>query len=172
MTSAPLVVSPPPPGYARVRAVTSNDFIADIIEIGTRAHFDHIETVLPDGSIIAAHAAGGVRHQPADYDTSSMAQQFIDIPMSPDMLAKWVAYLESRVGCAYDFGAILDFILDVDEHVDVAYICSALTILSLRDIGVIPNPLSEPAHKISPRDVVLILSSWPNTILHPIEIRR
>lgn len=171
--SAPLIVPPPPPGCARVRLVTQQgDIISSIIEIGTRGWMDHAESVMPDGSIIAAHAESGVGRHPADYDTASTAQQFIDVPMSPPMLAAWQAYLESRIGAKYDMGAIVGFVTGLDRfHINTDYICSALTILSFRHCGAIPHPLAELAHRISPRDVALVLSSWPDAVVHPVEYR-
>lgn len=167
-----MLVAAPPPGYARVRAVTSKDLVAWLIEIGTRASWDHIESVMPDGSIIAAHAQGGVQRCAADYDTTSTAQIVLDIPMPPAMLAKWVAYHESRIGAPYDMGAIVEFVTGfAGMHVNTDYICSAETILAFRHCGRIENPLAEGAHCFSPRDDVLVLSALPGVIVHPIEHR-
>jgi len=165
-----MLVAAPPPGYARVRAVTSQDLVAWFIEIGTRAKWDHVEAVLPDGSIIAAHAQGGVQRCVSGYDTETTAQIVLDVPMAPDMLAKWVAYLESRIGAPYDMGAIVEFVSGFGAlHVNADYICSALTILSFRHSGTIQNPLAEGAHMFSPRDVVLVLSALPGVVVRPVE---
>jgi uncharacterized protein YycO len=146
--------------------------VAWLIEIGTRANWDHIESILPDGSIIAAHAQCGVQRCAADYDTTSTAQIVLDIPMEPDMLAKWVAYLESRTGAPYDMGAIVEFVTGVSSlHANADYICSALAILAFRHCGKIENPLAEGAHMFSPRDDVMVIATWPGVNVHPVEYR-
>ena len=173
MTSLPLSVSPAPPGYVRLRFTTSRlGMFGKLIRWRTMGYISHVEGVLSDGSIIAALASEGVRHKSADYDATSTSQIFVDVLMPADSRKKWEAYLWSRVGRPYDWDAIAGQALHLDWRRPGGFICSMLMALSLREAGVFRRPLSERAHEITPRDLLLVLSAHPAAIVHETETRK
>ena len=172
MTSPPLRVSPPPPGFARIRFVTQEtSLFGRLIRWRTMSRVSHAEAVLPNGTIIAA-LSEGVRNVPGDYDTTSTSQIFVDVLMPPNDLNRWVTYLWSRVGRPYDWSAIYGEALHLNWRRPGGFICSMLCALSLRESGTFPHPLSDPAHEITPRDLLLILSAHPAARVHPLEKRK
>jgi hypothetical protein len=131
----------------------------------------HCEAVLPDGYIIAALIGEGVCRKPLDYDKTSTSQIFVDIAMSAHALDLWTGYLESRLGRPYDFDAIMGIALHLNWRQRGGFICSMLQTLALRQSCTFPVPLSEPAHEITPRDLLLVLSAHPSAKVHPKEPR-
>jgi hypothetical protein len=170
--SQPLIVTPPLPGMIRIRFVaTKGDWLSSLIEWREMGSVSHCEAVLPSGEIIAALIGEGVVRKPADYDKTSTSQIFVDIEPPPGGLDRWTCYLESRLNRPYDMDAILGFVLHTDRRKRGGMICSMLMALSLahNEAGVFPRPLSERAHKISPRDLLLILSAHPAATIGQLE---
>ena len=171
MTSPPLPVPCPQPGYARIRFTTQDDSLfGRLIRWRTMGQVSHAECILQDGSIIAA-LSDGVRNVPGDYDTTSTSQIFVDVLMPPDDLKRWEAYLRSRVGRPYDWDAIYGEALHLNWHRPGGMICSMLAALSLRESRTFKSRLSEPAHEITPRDLLLMLSAHPAAIVHAMQTR-
>ena len=122
-----------------------------------------------DGTIIASLIGKGVVRFAGDYDTTSTSQIFVDVAMSDHQLDVWEKYLKSRLGRPYDMSAIYGIALHIDWRHPGGFICSMLQTLALRVAGVFPRPLSETAHKITPRDLLLILSAHPAATIGQIE---
>jgi hypothetical protein len=159
-----LVVPPPPAGVIRLRFTNSSTGIfAKLIRWRTMGDVSHVEAVLPDGRIIAALAGEGVVAKPANYDTTSTSQIIVDIIGWPGEVAAWIRYLESRLGRPYDWETIAGLALHTGWRMKGGMICSMLQALALREAHVFDRPLSEPAHEITPRDLLLILSAFPGT---------
>ena len=171
MTSKPLLVPRPPPGYARIRFTTQKDSLfGRLIRWRTMGQVSHAECVLQNGTIISA-LSDGVRNVPGDYDTTSSSQIFVDVLMPPNDLKRWESYLWSRVGRPYDWDAIYGMALHLNCRKPGGMICSMLAALSLRESKTFPERLSEPAHEITPRDLLLMLSAHPAATIHPKETR-
>jgi hypothetical protein len=171
--SQPLIVSRPPPRTARFRFVTQEQSsFGRLIRWRTMGEVSHVEMVLPDGSIISALSDQGVCHVEGDYDTTSTMQIFVDFPLHDLDLLRWVAYLRSRIGRPYDWNAIYGEALFRDWRRPGGMICSMLAALSAREAKIFPRPLSERAHEISPRDLLLMFSGHPSAIIHPKEERK
>ena len=170
--SPPLVVPPAPEGHLRVRLVTDmNDPLSFLIRTDTLAAVSHAEVVLRDSTIIGAYASG-VARRPADYDTGSTAQMFVDIP-HPEVDA-WEAFLIGKIGTPYDFAAIAGFALHTNMHTPGHTICSALVADALRHIGLITEKQFKPDHQTSPGDLALGLSFMAkicNFTITPLERR-
>src|SRR5579859_783993 len=95
----------------RIRFVTGNDPISDAIR---RAEYGfwatHAEAVLPDGSLLGAHAEGGVLLRPQGYDKGSFTRDMIvEIPSDQVQTDIFHAWLRSQLGKPYDFDAIAAF---------------------------------------------------------------
>ena len=154
----------------RLRFVTGNEWVSAAIRAHENFWASHVEAVMPDDTLLGAHADGGVLARAADYDVGRWRTQLIlELPVEPAMADAFHTYLRSRVGAPYDMGAIRGFALHADMHLQGHVICSALQTLALRDCRYFPAPLVEPAHKISPRDLLLILSARV-PVLHDPEI--
>lgn len=141
----------------RLRFVTCNDAISDMIRWAEDDWRSHVEAVLPDG-YLGAHADGGVQVRPVGYDQAILVRdEFVDLPASPDQARDWEAYLRAHVGEPYDFAAILGFVLRDDMHAKAHAICSALQTDALL-AGKLAHDLPLPSYQISPRDLRLYLA--------------
>ena len=174
MNDAPaLVITQPLAGYARLRFVTDHsDPLAILIRFDTMSkRASHVEAVTPMG-VVGAYI-NGVALRPFDYDEGSTAQTFVDIPMKPEMLNRWIANLSAFLGTPYDFEAIAGLAAHVDMHSPGHMICSALQAMALRRCSFFSWPLSEMAHLITPRDLLLMLSAMQDygVVVHPTEYR-
>jgi hypothetical protein len=143
----------------RLRFVRGNSIESAAIIADTGGAWSHVECVLPDGRYLGAHADVGVQALPNNYDADTFEdQKFLDLPCVPSMSTRFYIAAEKHIGEPYDFLAIAGFVSHLDLHEKAKVICSALITLCLRDCGWFATPLAEPAHKISPRDLYLIIS--------------
>lgn len=143
----------------RLRFVHCHDPISDGIVFDTGGLYSHAECVTPDGKYLGAHADGGVQARPSDYDKGQFDRElFVDLPADDAMTAAFYAWAVKHIGEPYDFAAIRGFVLHMNDHDKGKVICSALMTLCLRDCGWFATPLSLPAHQISPRDLLLVIS--------------
>jgi hypothetical protein len=143
----------------RLRWVHSHDPISDGIILQTGGEYSHVEALTPEGTYIGAHIHEGVAEMPGDYDEAIKDRELIvNLPAPPAMELQFYHYLRACIGEPYDFHAIAGFILHWDIHAKHKVICSALQTLALRGCGWFATPLAVPAHEISPRDLLLIVS--------------
>jgi hypothetical protein len=131
----------------RLRFVTCHDPISEGIRLRENFWASHVEAVTPEGAgpqkYLGAHCDGGVQARDVGYDAKILQQElFVDLAeTAPGQADEFYAFLNRHVGEPYDF-----------------VICSALQALALRQCQWFATPLVEPAHKISPRDLLLIIS--------------
>jgi hypothetical protein len=145
----------------KLRFVTGNDEISAAIRLreGEMARHigftpSHVEIVLPEG-YLGAHLNGGVRYRKPGYDSKYLEHElFVNINVPDEATA--ISYAKSKIGTPYDWPAILDFIMPTTLHLDDHVICSAFATLTLQHGGLFI--LAAPAHAISPRDLLLVLS--------------
>lgn len=123
----------------------------------------HVEALARDGQhYIGAHLSGGVMSRPVGYDSAerNVKEKLVQLPVTDAQADQFYGYLERRIGDQYDTHAIISFAApDYNMHTKLAAICSALQVLALRVCNYFPMPLTVPAHHISPRDLLLILST-------------
>ncbi|HEY6258031.1 MAG TPA: hypothetical protein VIY51_19785 [Xanthobacteraceae bacterium] len=138
----------------------------DTVSLGIRARenfpFSHAEAVTPDGRYLGAHADGGVQAREPGYDAAYLERAlFVDLPETQaGQAAAFYAFLDRHIGEPYDFESILGFLVPgLELHQARHVICSAFMTLALRQCGWFAAPLCEPAHKISPRDLLLMISA-------------
>jgi hypothetical protein len=138
----------------------------DAVSLGIRARenfpFSHVEAVMPDGNYLGAHADGGVTARAPGYDAAYLERElFVDLPeTAPAQAEAFHAFLARHIGEPYDFASILGFVVPgVALHQARHVICSAFMTLGLRQCGWFASPLCEAAHKISPRDLLLMISA-------------
>ena len=147
-----------------IRFVAGNDLVSDLIKLqaGIAMPFtpSHVEAVSQDGkSYIGAHLSGGVQARPLNYYNYT-SEKIIPLDVSPDMEKSFYDFVQSRIGMPYDWRAIVGFIAtEQNLHARRHAICSAFMTAALRHCGYFPNALAVPFHHISPRDLLLALSS-------------
>lgn len=155
-----------------LRFVASNDITSKLIrfQAGVSMPFtpSHVEALTVDGqNYVGAHLDGGIASRPVGYDTDSLltlpdgskSERLVYLPCTDEQEARFYTFVHAKIGAAYDWKAILGFI-DPGHHHDIDHIiCSAFMTWGLRDCGYFPMPLTVPFHHISPRDLMLILSS-------------
>lgn len=150
-----------------LRFVTSDHPISILIrtQAGICMPFtpSHVEALSRDGKdYIGAHMDGGTMARPIGYDTGAkgLKEKFVDLPVTDEQYEQFHEFLDHHIGTPYDTKAILSFAApDVNLHLKMAAICSALQTLALRACNYFPMPLTVPAHHVSPRDLLLILST-------------
>lgn len=119
----------------------------------------HVECVMPDGKYAGQHFQGGMVEREVGYDKSYLSRELIlDLPSTPDQAQAFYDYVRGQLGKPYDWRAILDYALPINGHAADHAICSAVMTLALRKAQWLAWPLTVPAHLISPRDLLLLLS--------------
>jgi|ERR1700730_12168728 len=116
-----------------IRFVGGNDLISRgirLVEYGFWA--THVETLMPDGTLLGAHASGGVQARPKDYDKGKFSKElFLPIPATPQQTDAFHTFLRTQIGKPYDFEAIVGIVAQRDwqnDNMDVqrASRCRAL----------------------------------------------
>ncbi len=121
----------------------------------------HVETVNEGGtSYIGAHIQGGILARPIGYDWAETVHELLlPLPSTPGQDRIFWDYMVDSIGEPYDWTAIFGFIIPEHFHKVNTAICSAKAALALRKCGWFARPLAAPAHLISPRDLLLMLST-------------
>ena len=123
----------------------------------------HVECLSRDGkSYVGQHMDGGMQARPIGYDAveQGLKEKLVPLPCTPEQDALFFAYVEKRIGKPYDWKSIVSFAApDINLHDFDHLICSAEMTAALRACRYFPMPLVVPFHHISPRDLLLILSS-------------
>ena len=148
-----------------IRFVTSDDPASILIRVhgGIAMPFtpSHVEALSRDGkSWTGQHLDGGCEARPLDYYQAepNPHECRVEIPVTQIAYDAFHAYLEQRIGDPYDWKAIIGFTLLGHHHEPGGQICSALMLMCLRAAKIFPWPVTVPAHHISPRDLILMLS--------------
>lgn len=119
----------------------------------------HVEMLSRDGkSYIGAHLDGGIKARPIGYDAATMKAEFL-LELGSFNDDPYYEFLESKIGTAYDWTAIVDFLLPVNWHQNGRLFCSAFALLALRRKMFFPWPVAIPAHLCSPRDLLVMISA-------------
>lgn len=90
------------------------------------------------------------------------SERLVSLPCSDEQETAFYGFVHGKVGAIYDWKSILGFGMpDVHLHDFGHLICSAFMVAGLRAKGCefFKWPLTVPFHHISPRDLLLILSS-------------
>ncbi len=123
--------------------------------------YSHVDAVLADGRLLGARSdqvggqPAGTHIRPAGYERWKR-RTVVTLECTPAEYAGWEAALRAKIGTPYGKWDIVDFILGRDNHQDGHWICSALQINALQHIRRVPYPLSIPAHRVTPDDLLLI----------------
>ena len=142
-----------------IRFVQYDDLAGIAISAMSYGHWaTHVDAVMPDGDWVGAHVVGGVtRHKP-DYDRASRVQQkFVALPCDDWTAAKFYNFIEAQIGKPYDLTAIAGFVAHRDWSNDAHWFCSELPAKGLIVCSMLA-PVAARLSKITPRDLILILS--------------
>jgi len=145
-----------------IRFVTCHDPVSDAIR-----HFEygfwasHVEALMPDGTLLGAHAEDGVKARPHDYDKDEFTRElYVHLPASPDQTDAFHSFLRAQIGKPYDFWAIAGIVAQRDWNDTNRWFCSELIAAALchPDVAFFPKELAEEFNHITPRDLLLIVS--------------
>lgn len=155
----------------KIRFVRCSDLISEGIAIGERDGDQptHVEVVMPDGGLLGAHASGGVAVRPAGYDAAVLVHELVvpislglDMTYAQGLLVahedKFYAFLNAQTGKPYDFTGVVGLAIGRDWREDDSWFCSELVARALEVCGFFEK-LSSGTNHVSPRDVLLMLSS-------------
>lgn len=145
---------------------TEKSLIGRIISAGEMGFWaDHVECVLPDGTLLGAHESGGVLPRPAGYDKGQWDQELrVSVFVTDEQAAAFYAFLEAQIGKAYDLDAIKEMVIGTftgtapDWKLLDRWICSALQTAATITIGLFK---SAPAtvRLTTPRDFLYMLGA-------------
>jgi hypothetical protein len=140
-----------------LRFVTGNDWASDLVRVGQHDGWcTHVETIMPDGTLLGAHLVGGVAIRQPGYDKDTMVRE-LTVPLDIAYPNVYYDFQRAQVGKVYDTTGITGLVLDRDWRQPDSWFCSELVAAGLEVCGFLP-PLSSVANHITPRDLLLILS--------------
>lgn len=145
----------------RLRFVTSGgSAVSKMIQFSQYGFWaSHVEAVMPEGTLLGAHFAGGVMNRPADYDAGAFTQEeFVDLPATEEVRDRFHAMMRAEVGKPYDVTAIAAFVARRDWREDDSWFCSELVMAMLDRAGWFPGRVATEANHLTPRDARLIIS--------------
>ncbi len=143
-----------------LRFVTCNDPISAAIRVGEYGFWaSHAEALMPDGTLLGAHYDGGVQARPRGYDAAIMERElYVKLPCSVTIEAAFLNFLRAQLGKPYDLEAIAGLVAERDWRSPDSWYCSELQAAALESSGCF-LPLAAGAAKITPRDLLLIVSA-------------
>lgn len=143
-----------------IRFVTGHDAVSEGIRRFCYGFWaTHAEALMPDGTLLGAHADGGVQARAHDYDAGSFTRDmFVQIPATPEQADSFHAFMRSQIGKSYDFIAIASIVIERDWQDTDRWFCSELVAAALSHCGIFPPQLATEFNRITPRDLLLILS--------------
>ena len=125
--------------------------------------YSHVDTVLPDGRLLGARsdevggAPAGVQIRDPGYVGSNLVLR-IDVASSDEQAKIYYDFVRSQIGKPYDEQAILAFVAGRNWQDPEAWFCSELVAAGLEYASIV-LPLAAPTAKITPADLILILSA-------------
>ena len=120
--------------------------------------YSHVDSVMPDGTLLGARTDGGVAIRPATYLGDEPVLR-VELPAGDTMTAAYYAGVTAELGKPYDMQGILAFVLDRDWRDPNSWFCSELVAAKLEGCGYWPFPLASPSNKVTPPNLILVLST-------------
>lgn len=123
----------------------------------------HVEAVMPEGTLLGAHADGGVQNRAVDYDAREWTrQEFVDLPADAEQTDGFYCLMRAEIGKPYDLTAIAAFVARRSWQEPDSWFCSELVMAMLEKIGVVTVVPTEVNH-LTPRDCRLIVAAAGGT---------
>jgi uncharacterized protein YycO len=143
------------PATIRIRFVTEDSLVSALIRQHTWCEYSHVEFLLDDGTTLGAHASGGVRIRPADYDKFTKIAVF-EVRMTVEQKFQIMSFAQAQLGKAYDCEAIAGIVLHRDWRASDKWFCSELVAAAFEQALPLLN-VQESVNRIVPRDLLLSL---------------
>ena len=142
----------------QLQFVATKDLGSELIEWFGHGQYSHVDCVMPDGRLLGARLDGGVAVRQPDYEVFSRRTR-VELPVEYLAEHQWLDWLLGQVGKPYDRTAIAGFASGRDWREQDSWFCSELASAGLEHCGYFQFPLTVPANKITPDDLILVLSS-------------
>jgi hypothetical protein len=134
-----------------------------VIRWFTQAIVNHVDVVLPNGTLLGAQLASGlggqpsgVRIRPAGY--VPMPRRYrATFTVDQGRYDAFMGFLSAQLGKPYDRAAIVAFAVGRDWRDDRAWFCSELVVAALEQAGIIPELCVLPSC-ITPQDLMLAIN--------------
>jgi hypothetical protein len=142
-----------------------DDPASEAIKFFERGWPSHVDAVLPDGRLLGARSdvvmgiPAGVQIRPAGYEEFTRTC-VLTLETDPEIEKAFYSFLFTQLGKPYDKTAIVAFAFHRDWQEEDSWFCSEMQAAALLASKFLPNPLSEVANVITPRDCLLIASPW------------
>jgi len=143
--------------------VGADGLSSEAIEWFSHGRFSHVDSVLDDGSLLGARSdvvAGvpaGVQIRPPNYEPFKRVLR-VELPAPKTVVADYYAFVRGEIGKPYDSDGIVAFVLGRDWRAPDSWFCSELVARALEVSGFLLYPLASPANKVTPSELVQILS--------------
>jgi uncharacterized protein YycO len=118
----------------------------------------HVDAVMQDGKLLGARSAGGVQIRAKNYE-KFVRKIKVELPSNADHEQRWNTFLRAQIGKKYDKTAIWAFLVNRDWRESDSWYCSELIAAGLEECGWLRTRLASPANKITPSELLLVLSS-------------
>lgn len=138
---------------------------SELIEWFDRGVYSHVDSVLPDGSLLGARSdevegiPSGVQIRPATYVSKYQSIKRVFLHCPDEVAAEYYAFLHEQLGKPYDETAIVAFVMGRNWEEDDSWFCSELSTKGLMVCKYIPYQLIVGANKIPPDTELAILSA-------------
>lgn len=124
---------------------------------GGGPRYSHVDTVMPDGSLLGARLSGGVQIRPANYLGTEKVLQ-VAIPAGDAQTDAYYRGVTAEIGKPYDMTGILGFLTGRDWRTPDKWFCSELVAAKLESAGFLRR-LAAQANKVTPGGLLLVLSA-------------
>jgi len=164
---SPSLVLAAPPGYGPIRLQFSalDSLASELIEWFGHGVVSHVDVVLPSGRLMGARKnairgiPAGVQSRPADYANFTRKVR-VDLPAPPEVVDSFYSFISAQNGKPYDEKAIEAFLPGRDWRTPDAWFCSELVAAGLETSKWFAYPLATSVNKITPPDLLLVLSAF------------
>jgi hypothetical protein len=150
-------------GAITLQFVEGSGLGAGMIKWFGHGKYSHVDCVLPDGKLLGARSdrvggkPPGVQIRPASYLGKEKTLR-VKIPCTGQQEHFFYRFLYTEIGRAYNKLGIVAFFFATDWTTEGNYFCSQLATKALQEVNLFEN-LSEPANKIDPDDLRLLISA-------------
>jgi hypothetical protein len=141
-----------------------DDLASAVIEWFGHGVVSHVDVVQSDGTLVGARSdkldgvPAGVQARPANYCTFSRIVR-VDLPTDIATQTAFDAFISAQIGKPYDEKAIVAFIPGRNWRNPDAWFCSELVAAALEASSWLRTALTTPMNKITPPDLLLVLSA-------------
>jgi hypothetical protein len=148
----------------QLQFVRGADLGAKLIEwFSHNGDWSHVDVVWPDGRLFGARsdqvggARPGVQFRDPSYIGTNRTQR-VSIPLMAAEEKKFYDWLLAQEGKPYDIEGILSFVSGRDWQEPDSWFCSEMACAALVECSYFPHPLAAPSNKITPPDLLLLIS--------------